>query len=217
MHVTSKPGILYFGTPVVLNSTTNGDGSYNLAPVSSAFWLGWRCLLGLAGTSKTTQNIMRTGECVLNLPSVDNVAAVNLLARTTGSNPVLEGKVRRGYRFVRLPPALPVIASSAPSPSPSCRACPGHPRRSTTPPARVRSRSPEHLPAARTPNRVSWPGIGCSEERPFFDGLCPALTENSMISMADRAGRQSIDPPARHSYIDVQERTPTTFGASEDV
>ena len=80
--------------------------------------------LGLAGTSKTTQNIMRTGECVLNLPSVDNVAAVNLLARTTGSNPVPEGKVRRGYRFMRLPPALSVIASSAPLPSPSHRARP---------------------------------------------------------------------------------------------
>ena len=44
MHVTSEPGILYFGTPVVLISTTNEDGSYNLAPMSSAFWLGWRCL-----------------------------------------------------------------------------------------------------------------------------------------------------------------------------
>ena len=125
MHVTSEPGILYFGTPVVLISTTNKDGSYNLAPMSSAFWLGWRCLLGLAGTSKTTQNIMRTGECVLNLPSVDNDAAVKLLARTTGSNPVPEGKVRRGYRFMRLPPALSVIASSAPLRSPSYRACPG--------------------------------------------------------------------------------------------
>ena len=99
MHVTSEPGILYFGTPVVLISTANEDESYNLAPMSSAFWLGWRCLLGLAATSKTTQNLMRTGECVLNLPSSDNVAAVNLLARTTGSNPVPDSKVRRGYRF----------------------------------------------------------------------------------------------------------------------
>src|ERR1700722_15646325 len=41
MHVSSEPGILYFGTPVVLISTTNKDGSYNLAPMSSAFWLGW--------------------------------------------------------------------------------------------------------------------------------------------------------------------------------
>ena len=36
----------------------------------------------------------------------------------------------------------------------SSLACPGHPRRSTTPPVRVRSRSAGHLPAARTPNRV---------------------------------------------------------------
>jgi hypothetical protein len=25
------------------------------------------------------------------------------------------------------------------------------------------------------------PGIGPSEELPFFDGLCPAMTENGMI------------------------------------
>ena len=35
----------------------------------------------------------------LNLPSVDQVGAVNRLARTTGSNPVPEGKVKRGYQF----------------------------------------------------------------------------------------------------------------------
>jgi flavin reductase (DIM6/NTAB) family NADH-FMN oxidoreductase RutF len=99
MHVTSEPAILYLGTPVVLISTTNADGSYNLAPMSSAFWLGWRCMLGLASVSKTTENMKRTGECVLNLPSVDIVAAVDRLARTTGSNPVPPGKIPRGYRF----------------------------------------------------------------------------------------------------------------------
>src|SRR5436305_10910208 len=88
MHVTSEPAILYLGTPVVLISTTNADGSYNLAPMSSAFWLGWRCMLGLASVSKTTENMKRTGECVLNPASVDIVAAVDRLARTTGSNPV---------------------------------------------------------------------------------------------------------------------------------
>lgn len=101
MHVTSEPAILYFGTPVVLISTTNEDGFPNLAPMSSAFWLGWRCILGLSAFSKTTENLMRTGECVLNLASVDNVAAVNRLARTTGSSPVPEAKVKRGYRFER--------------------------------------------------------------------------------------------------------------------
>lgn len=99
MHVNSEPNILYFGTPVVLISTMNEDGSYNLAPMSSAFWLGWRCMLGLGTSSKTSQNIVRTGECVLNLPSVDQVAGVNRLARTTGSNPVPEHKLQKGYRF----------------------------------------------------------------------------------------------------------------------
>jgi len=98
MHVKCEPSILYFGTPVVLISTLNEDGSYNLAPMSSVFWLGWRCMLGLAASSKSPQNMIRTGECVLNLPSVKEVAAVNRLARTTGSNPVPESKVRRGYR-----------------------------------------------------------------------------------------------------------------------
>ncbi len=99
MHITSEPSILYFGTPVVLISTVNEDGSFNLAPMSSIFWLGWRCMLGLAAPSKTTQNLLRTGQCVLNLPSVNEVAAVNRLARTTGSNPVPEGKVKKGYRY----------------------------------------------------------------------------------------------------------------------
>jgi flavin reductase (DIM6/NTAB) family NADH-FMN oxidoreductase RutF len=96
-----RTGDLYFGTPVVLISTVNEDGSYNLAPMSSAFWLGWRCVLGLSAASKTLQNLRRTGECVLNLPSVNEVGAVNRLARTTGTDPVPEVKQRRGYRFER--------------------------------------------------------------------------------------------------------------------
>lgn len=98
-HVVSEPSILYFGTPVVLISTKNEDGSANLAPMSSAFWLGWRCVLGLNALSKTTENMIRTRQCVLNLPSVDNVAAVNRLACLTGSNPVPAVKLARGYTY----------------------------------------------------------------------------------------------------------------------
>jgi flavin reductase (DIM6/NTAB) family NADH-FMN oxidoreductase RutF len=93
-----EPAILYFGTPVVLIGSSNEDGSPNLAPMSSAWWVGWRCMLGLASNSKSTENMIRTGECVLNLPSADLVDAVNSLARTTGSNPVPAGKIRRSYR-----------------------------------------------------------------------------------------------------------------------
>jgi flavin reductase (DIM6/NTAB) family NADH-FMN oxidoreductase RutF len=99
MHIQSEPAILYFGTPVVLVSTVNENGSYNLAPMSSAWWLAWRCVLGFGSHSKTPQNMIRTGQCVLNLPSADMVGAVNRLALTTGSNPVPPSKAARGYRY----------------------------------------------------------------------------------------------------------------------
>jgi flavin reductase (DIM6/NTAB) family NADH-FMN oxidoreductase RutF len=94
-----NPSILYFGTPVVLIGTNNADGSYNLAPISSIFWLGWRALIGISGLSQTTLNLLREGECTLNLPSVGQVDAVNRLALTTGSNPVPESKRQKGYRY----------------------------------------------------------------------------------------------------------------------
>ena len=97
MHKLIEPAILYFGTPVVLVSSANEDGSANLAPMSSAWWLGWNCVLGFGVRSKTPANILRTGECVLNLPSVHQVAAVDKLARLTGSNPVPPHKVAMGY------------------------------------------------------------------------------------------------------------------------
>jgi len=96
-----EPAILYFGTPVVLIGSTNEDGSFNLAPMSSAWWVGRRCMLGLARNSKTTENMIRSGECVLNLPSAALVGAVDRLARTTGSDPAPPGKRMRGYRHAR--------------------------------------------------------------------------------------------------------------------
>ncbi|HTE33302.1 MAG TPA: flavin reductase family protein [Chryseolinea sp.] len=100
MHQIANPSILYFGTPVVLISTVNEDGTFNLAPISSAFWLGYRCMIGIAANSKTTENLLRTRECVLNLPSVHQAVAVDRLALTTGSSPVPSGKLLKGYRYV---------------------------------------------------------------------------------------------------------------------
>ena len=99
LHTAIEPGILYFGTPVVLISTDNEDGSANLAPMSSTFWLGWRAVLGLNARSKTTENMVRSRECVLNLPSDALAANVDRLALTTGTDPVPPVKVQRGYRF----------------------------------------------------------------------------------------------------------------------
>jgi flavin reductase (DIM6/NTAB) family NADH-FMN oxidoreductase RutF len=99
MHQTIHPSILYVGTPVVLVGTTNEDGTPNLAPISSAWWLGWNCMLGFGAASKTPQNLQRTRQCTINLPSVNEVSQVNELARLTGSDPVPPSKVARGYTF----------------------------------------------------------------------------------------------------------------------
>jgi len=99
MHKVVEPKIFYFGTPVVLISTRNEDGSANLAPMSSAWWLNQSCMLGMSKWSQTVQNLLREKECVLNLPSSQLVGAVNRLALLTGKNPVPEYKANMGYTF----------------------------------------------------------------------------------------------------------------------
>jgi flavin reductase (DIM6/NTAB) family NADH-FMN oxidoreductase RutF len=56
-------------------------------------------MLGLGAKSQTAQNLLREKECVLNLPSVSTVDAVNRLARLTGTNPVPPHKEAMGYRY----------------------------------------------------------------------------------------------------------------------
>ena len=101
MHLSIEPSILYFGTPVILVSTLNEDRTLNIAPMSSAWWLGWNCMLGLGSSSQTAKNLTREKECVLNLPSVAQVDAVDLLAKLTGADPVPPHKVAMGYRHAR--------------------------------------------------------------------------------------------------------------------
>jgi flavin reductase (DIM6/NTAB) family NADH-FMN oxidoreductase RutF len=81
MHIKSEPAVLYFGTPVVLVSTMNEDGTTNVAPMSSCWWLGWGAMMGLQNIGKTAENLRREKECVLNLPSVEMADAVNKMAR----------------------------------------------------------------------------------------------------------------------------------------
>jgi len=99
MHKTIEPTILYFGTPVALISSLNEDDSANIAPMSSAWWLGWSCMLGLGAMGKTSENLIRTRECVINLPSQEQVEHVDRLALTTGRDPVPEKKRSWGYRY----------------------------------------------------------------------------------------------------------------------
>jgi flavin reductase (DIM6/NTAB) family NADH-FMN oxidoreductase RutF len=99
MHRNIDLKVPYFGTPVVLISTLNEDGRPNLAPMSSAWWLGDSCLLGLGNTAKTSGNLLRERECVLNLVPSTMVTAVDRLALLTGTPEVPPHKLRRGYRY----------------------------------------------------------------------------------------------------------------------
>jgi flavin reductase (DIM6/NTAB) family NADH-FMN oxidoreductase RutF len=68
-HVTIMPPILYFGTPVMLLSTENEDGTFNLAPMSSAWALGQVIVLGLGAEGQTARNLSGGGDLVINVPS----------------------------------------------------------------------------------------------------------------------------------------------------
>ncbi|WP_217240875.1 flavin reductase family protein [Streptomyces sp. AC555_RSS877] len=98
MHVVPGLKVLYFGTPVVLVSSLNEDGTANLAPMSSAWWLDQSCMLGLGNNAQTTANLLREGECVLNLPSSAMVDAVDRIALTTGKLAMPDYKAKQGYR-----------------------------------------------------------------------------------------------------------------------
>jgi flavin reductase (DIM6/NTAB) family NADH-FMN oxidoreductase RutF len=99
MHTSPDLKVLYFGTPVVLIGTRNPDGSANIAPMSSAWWLGRRAMLGMGNSSQTTANLLRERECVLNLPSSTMVDAVDRLALTTGNPDILPRRIAQGYRY----------------------------------------------------------------------------------------------------------------------
>ncbi|WP_262379691.1 flavin reductase family protein [Nonomuraea sp. PA05] len=97
-HVTIEPSILYFGTPVVLLSTENPDGSFNLAPMSSAWALGNVIVLGLGEEGQSARNLADRPDLVINLPAPHQWRAVERLAPLTGRFPVPDTK-HAGCRF----------------------------------------------------------------------------------------------------------------------
>ncbi|MFG1815046.1 flavin reductase family protein [Kribbella sp. NPDC049174] len=99
MKRTVEPKVLYFGTPVVLISSRNPDGSTNLGPMSSAWWLGYTAMLGMSASSQTVKNLTERPEAVLNLVDPDMVAALDRIALLTGSTEMSDAKRTRGYRY----------------------------------------------------------------------------------------------------------------------
>jgi flavin reductase (DIM6/NTAB) family NADH-FMN oxidoreductase RutF len=86
------PRILYFGTPVVLLSTENEDGTPNITPMSSAWALGDTIVLGLGEGGQGLANLRARPQCVVNLPDDSLWRAVEALAPLTGASPVPKHK-----------------------------------------------------------------------------------------------------------------------------
>jgi flavin reductase (DIM6/NTAB) family NADH-FMN oxidoreductase RutF len=88
MFTAIAPRAHYFGSLVVLLTTTNPDGSTNITPISSAWSLGDHYVLGLGTANRGYANLMRTREVVLNLPEAALVRDIEAIAMTTGMHPV---------------------------------------------------------------------------------------------------------------------------------
>jgi hypothetical protein len=83
----------------VLISSLNSDGSTNIAPMSSAWWVGNTAMLGLSVSSQTVRNLQRRPRLVLNLVDASMVDAVDRLALLTGRPDVPDYKRARGYTY----------------------------------------------------------------------------------------------------------------------
>jgi flavin reductase (DIM6/NTAB) family NADH-FMN oxidoreductase RutF len=77
----SAPSVTY---PAVV-STMNTNRSPLLSAVVPVVIYGWRLTLNLPSQSTTANNLMRTGECVINLPGAETITAVERLAQTVTS------------------------------------------------------------------------------------------------------------------------------------
>lgn len=98
-HLTITPSILYVGTPVALITTRNPDTTVNISPMSSAWALGDRMVLGMSAAAQGAANLLRERELVINFPDPELWRAVEALAPTTGADPVPAAKQAMGFAF----------------------------------------------------------------------------------------------------------------------
>ncbi|QRP47840.1 flavin reductase family protein [Amycolatopsis sp. FDAARGOS 1241] len=97
-HLSIKPSVLYFGTPVALLTTENADGSANITPMSSFWALGEAVVLRLSRSSLGARNLVQRPELVINLPGPELGERVERPAPLTGADPVPAHK-RAKFRY----------------------------------------------------------------------------------------------------------------------
>jgi flavin reductase (DIM6/NTAB) family NADH-FMN oxidoreductase RutF len=110
--ITSKsapPSVIY--SAVV--STIDADRSPLLSAVVPVVIYGLRLTLDLPWQSTTANNLMRTGECVINLPGPETIGAIERLAQTvTSINNNFDFRFSRVVARGRLTPAHMTLVPS---------------------------------------------------------------------------------------------------------
>ena len=101
MHVVDHSSILDLGTPIALLCTENEDGSLYLAAVTSVWWMGARCVLGLQAASRTAANLRRTRQVVVSMPASNQADAVARLVRVAERSRAPDDELDRGYRCAK--------------------------------------------------------------------------------------------------------------------
>jgi flavin reductase (DIM6/NTAB) family NADH-FMN oxidoreductase RutF len=105
----SAPSVTY--SAVV--STINTNRSPLLSAVVPVVIHGLRLTLNLPWQSTTANNLMRTGECVINLPGAEAIAAIERLAQTvTSINNNFDFSFSRAVACGRLTPARMTLVPS---------------------------------------------------------------------------------------------------------
>ncbi|MDO7905556.1 flavin reductase family protein [Paenibacillus sp. JX-17] len=94
-----NPSILYYGTPVILLSSWNEDGTTNLSPLSSSWALGRSIVLGIGQGGQALANLQERPDCVINVPGPDLWPAVERLAPFTGKEEVPAAKAAAGFTY----------------------------------------------------------------------------------------------------------------------
>jgi flavin reductase (DIM6/NTAB) family NADH-FMN oxidoreductase RutF len=103
----SAPSVTY--SAVV--STINTNRSPLLSAIVPVVIHGLRVTLDLPWRSTTANNLMQTGECVINLPGVETIAAIECLAQTVTSIDFSFSQVMLGGRLT--PAHLTLVPSEA--------------------------------------------------------------------------------------------------------
>ncbi len=185
-HRVIDPPVLYFGTPVVLVTTLNPDGSPNISPMSSAWALNDRIVLGMATGGQGSENAVREGECVLNYVPASLWEMVERLARTTGRNPVPEYKAASGYHYE---PDKFAAAGLTPLPSDLVR-----PPRIAECPFQVEAK----VVAAHAPGGDRWT-IGCTHSFAIIETQALRVHAHEDVTIADT------------NYVDVKRWNPLLY------